>query len=67
MAALDVHYDEPIKEGNQLLSLNNTILTPHIGGLSFESFQTMMAGAMENIKNFEKGNINIIEKHRLID
>jgi len=59
-AALDTHYEEPIKEGNKLAELDNVILTPHIGGLSYEAFQSMMAGAVENITCFESGNKNKI-------
>ena len=35
--------------------MNNVILTPHIAGLSYEAFQSMMSGAIENIDSFEKG------------
>lgn len=53
---LDVHYEEPISINNHPLStLDNVILTPHIGGLSFETFQTMMKEAIENIVAFDKG------------
>lgn len=65
-AALDTHYEEPIKEGYRLAELDNVILTPHIGGLSYEAFETMMVGAMENIEAFEKGNLSIIEGKRIL-
>lgn len=53
-AALDVHYEEPILKNNPLSTLDNVILTPHIAGLSYETFQSMMAGAVENIVLFEQ-------------
>lgn len=54
-AALDVHYEEPIKETYNLAELDNVVLTPHIGGLTYEAFYSMMAGAVENIQLFEQG------------
>ena len=65
-AGLDTHYEEPIKEGYKLAELDNVILTPHIGGLSYEAFQSMMVGAMENIKAFEEGRLEEIETKRLV-
>ncbi len=65
-AALDTHYDEPINEGYKLAELDNVILTPHIGGLSYEAFQSMMAGAVENIMAFEEGRSKEIETKRLV-
>ena len=64
-AGLDTHYEEPIKEGYKLAELANVILTPHIGGLSYEAFQSMMVGAMENIKAFEEGRLEEIESKKL--
>ena len=64
-AALDTHYEEPINEGYKLAELDNVILTPHIGGLSYEAFQLMMAGAMENINCFEKGDAESIINKQL--
>ena len=64
-AALDTHYEEPIKEGYKLAKLDNVILTPHIGGLSRESFESMMRGAIENIVAFEDGHWAEIEAKRL--
>ena len=65
-AALDTHYEEPIKEGYRMAELENVILTPHIGGLSYEAFERMMRGAMENIKAFEEGRLEEIAAKRLI-
>ena len=64
-AALDTHYEEPIKEGYKLAELENVILTPHIGGLSYEAFHQMMADAVENIVAFEEGRLSEIESKRL--
>lgn len=65
-AGLDTHYEEPIKEDYKLAELDNVILTPHIGGLSYEAFENMMQEAMANIKAFEEGRFGEIEAKKLI-
>lgn len=65
-AALDTHYEEPLKEGYKLADLDNVILTPHIGGLSYEAFKSMMAGAVENIIAFEERHLELIDNKRLL-
>ena len=65
-AALDVHYEEPIKEAYRLAELDNVILTPHIGGLTYESFYNMMAGAMNNIHLFEDKQFIQIENKQFL-
>lgn len=56
-AALDTHYEEPIKDSYKLAGLDNVILTPHIGGLSYEAFHSMMKCAIKNIVAFEEGRL----------
>lgn len=65
-AGLDVHYEEPMLQDNPLCALDNVILSPHIAGLSFETFHSMMKGAVENIVEFEEGNLEQIEKSKLL-
>lgn len=65
-AALDTHYEEPLKENYKLAELDNVILTPHIGGLSYEAFHQMMADAVENIVAFEEGRLAEIESKRIL-
>lgn len=65
-AALDTHYEEPLKESYKLVELDNVILTPHIGGLSYEAFHQMMADAIENIVAFEEGRLTDIESKRIL-
>lgn len=64
-AGLDTHFEEPVGPDYRLAQLGNVILTPHIGGLSFESFSSMMKGAIDNIIAFESGDLASIEDRRL--
>ena len=66
MAALDVHYEEPLPMEYALAKLENVILTPHIAGLTYEAFHAMMAGAVENISAFAIGDIDKIKNKRLL-
>lgn len=63
-AALDVHNQEPIKKDYPLRNLENVILTPHIAGITSESFQRMIQRAMYNIECFEEGRLSEIEEYR---
>lgn len=60
-AGIDVFEPEPVNEDNPLLSLPQVITTPHIGGVTYDSFYHMMHDAMRNIELFEKGRIDEIE------
>lgn len=60
---LDVYENEPIKE-SELLGFENVITTPHIGGITLESFGRMMEDAIRNIKAYDEGNMKEIEKYR---
>ena len=64
-AALDVHYEEPIRGFSKFAEMDNVILTPHIAGLSFEAFHKMMSEAIENIKMFDYGYLDNIS-HKLL-
>ncbi len=64
-AGLDVFEKEPPEKTNPLLNFDNVTVSPHMGGLTYEAFQSMMAGAMENIKMFEEGNKEALEPKRL--
>jgi D-3-phosphoglycerate dehydrogenase len=54
-AGLDVFVDEPIKLTSPLCELDNIIMTPHIGGITAESFESMIQNAIYNIVCFDQG------------
>lgn len=64
-AGLDVHYEEPILKEDRLCTLDNTILSPHIAGLSFETFYSMMKEAVDNIVAYDEGRLEEIEYKRI--
>lgn len=64
-SALDVHYEEPLPQEYPLATLDNVILTPHIAGLTYEAFHTMMHDAVENIVSFEHGDLDQIKNKKL--
>lgn len=64
-AGLDVHYEEPISENYPLKEMDNVILTPHIAGLSFETFHSMMADAVQNIIAFDAGKVDELQSKLL--
>ena len=65
-AALDVHAKEPIPEDYPLKDIENVILTPHIAGVTADSFRAMMHDAFRNIECFDKGELDTIAPYRYL-
>lgn len=63
-AGLDVHEEEPLTGNKEIMKLENVILTPHIGGITYDSFYRMMHDAMRNIVKFEDGKLEDISQYR---
>ena len=63
-AALDVHAEEPIGAEYPLRELENVILTPHVAGVTEDSFRAMMHDAFRNILFFDEGRFEEIEASR---
>lgn len=65
-AGIDVYETEPVPPSETLLNLQTTITTPHVSGITYESFNEMMRAAINNIILFEKGYYSEIEAFRYI-
>ena len=65
-AAFDVHAQEPIPEDYPLKDIENVILTPHIAGVTADSFRAMMHNAFRNIECFDKGELDAIAPYRYL-
>lgn len=63
-ACLDVREEEP-PSAQPFSDLENVILTPHIGGVSYESFSRMLSNAMDCIIAFDKGDSASIESRKV--
>lgn len=51
-AALDVFDKEPLAEDSPFRSLDNVLLTPHVAGLTMDSYQSLMALAIDEVERF---------------
>jgi phosphoglycerate dehydrogenase-like enzyme len=63
---LDVFSQEPPDKANALLGLDTVTATPHVGGLTYEAFRSMMVEAMQNMQLFEEGKQALLEDKRLV-
>jgi D-3-phosphoglycerate dehydrogenase len=54
-AGLDVFAEEPLSEGNPLLRLENTVLSPHIGFQTAEAVKRCTDICIDNVQKFVEG------------
>ncbi len=54
-AGIDVFSSEPVDPESELLSLENTILSPHIAGVTLESQERFIKETMSNVLRYTQG------------
>jgi phosphoglycerate dehydrogenase-like enzyme len=54
-AALDVYDEEPLPADHPLRRLPNTVITPHLGYVTEETYQIFYSQALEDIRAFLAG------------
>ena len=66
-AGLDVFDEEPLPSDHPLLKVFNTVLTPHIGFVSEESYRAFYTNALDNIKAYLAGDpTNMVNPEALV-
>ncbi|HXG19139.1 MAG TPA: D-2-hydroxyacid dehydrogenase family protein [Methylomirabilota bacterium] len=64
-AGLDVFDEEPLPLDHPLRQLPNTVITPHIGYVTEDTYKVFFAQTVENIKAFLDGTpIRVINRHQ---
>jgi len=56
-AGLDVFEEEPAKMDNPLFSLDNVVVTPHLGGSTYKARKRVVIMAVENLLRVLKGDL----------
>jgi D-3-phosphoglycerate dehydrogenase len=56
-AGLDVFEEEPAKMDNPLFSLDNVVVTPHLGGSTYKGRKRLVVMAVENLLRVLKGDL----------
>ena len=66
-AGLDVFDEEPLPSDHPLLKVSNTVLTPHIGFVSEESYRAFYTNGLDNIKAYLAGDpTNMVNPEALV-
>ena len=65
-AAIDTFEEESLDKDDELRKLDNVFLSPHVAGLTYESYQRMLRGAVESIVCFDEGDLEKIAECRVV-
>jgi phosphoglycerate dehydrogenase-like enzyme len=66
-AGIDVFSEEPLPRDYPLLSLKNTVITPHLGYVTTESYQAFYEQTAENVAAFMAGNPTRVVNPEVLD
>jgi phosphoglycerate dehydrogenase-like enzyme len=55
-AALDVYHEEPLPSDHALRRLENTVLSPHLGYVTHDTYRVFFAGVVEAVQGWLDGN-----------
>ena len=63
---LDTFEEEPLPLDSELRHLDNVLLSPHVAGLSYESYERMFTQAFHNLIAFDEGDLDSIAESRYL-
>jgi phosphoglycerate dehydrogenase-like enzyme len=66
-AALDVFDEEPLPLNHTLRDMENTVITPHLGYVTTESYKVMYDDAAEDIQAFLSGQFTRVLNPTVLD
>ena len=66
-AGVDVYDVEPLPSGHPYLSLDNALLTPHMGYVTEETYQLFYGDTLENVKGFMSGDLQRVVNEEVLE